>query len=234
VSGADLCGTVEFEPDEDQGLPATPEQLRTVMQLIFEQIGQQNPAAAQIADEPENAEMMISSLAPGMVAPTEAQREKTLGDLAQLCEQEGDPTGEAALAAEPDLSDDLTVAIEVCERYCQENAHTMKTALDGSWNRCQRYLVEARDLDTAKKSDQAKRQLTVQKSAQPPQQGPDPAVQGEMQQLLAVAGPAIQRLLQLAQTDPMATKGTATAQVSAAKEIVDTTVDAVKLASGKK
>jgi hypothetical protein len=50
-----------------------------------------------------------------------------------------------------------------------------------------------------------------------------------MQQLLQVAGPAIQRLLQLAELDPGFTKGTASAQVSAAKEIVDTTVDAAKL-----
>jgi len=55
-----------------------------------------------------------------------------------------------------------------------------------------------------------------------------------MQQLIAVAGPAIQRLLQLAEIDPMLTKGTATAQVSAAKEIVDTTIDAAKLAAGDK
>jgi hypothetical protein len=71
-------------------------------------------------------------------------------------------------------------------------------------------------------------------AGQPPQQGPDPTAQAEMQQLIQVAGPAIQRLLQLATLDPLATKGTATAQVSAAKEIVDTTIDAAKLAAGGK
>jgi hypothetical protein len=44
-----------------------------------------------------------------------------------------------------------------------------------------------------------------------------------------VAGPAIQRLLQLAQIDPAFTKGTASAQVSAAKEIVDSTVKGAEL-----
>lgn len=234
VNGADLMGDVEFEPNEDQGLPVSPEQLRSVMQTIFEQIGAGNEAAVQIADEPENAEMMISSIAPGLVAPTEAQREKTLGDLAMLCEQQGDPGGEAPLAAEPDMSDNLPVAIEVCERYLQENARSLKTALDGSWQRCQKYLEQARDMDAAKKAADAKRQQMVQAAGQPPQKGPDPQVQGEMQQLLTVAGPAIQRLLQLAQMDPMATKGTATAQVSAAKEILDTTVDAARLAAGGK
>jgi hypothetical protein len=52
-----------------------------------------------------------------------------------------------------------------------------------------------------------------------------------MQQLLQVAGPAIQRLLQLAQTDPNLTKGTATAQVAAGKEIVEAAIEGVKLAA---
>jgi hypothetical protein len=229
VTGAELMGEVEFAPDQDQGLPATPEQLRATMQMIFKECGaSQNQAAIQIVDEPANAEMMISSMAPGMQAPTESQREKTLGDLAMLCEQEGDPAGEAPLAAEPDLSDNLPVAIEMCEKYLQENA-SLRFEGDGSWQRCQRYLDEARDMDATKRAAQAKREMSVQTASKPPQQGPDPAVQGEMQQLLQVAGPAIQRLLQLAELDPGFTKGTASAQVSAAKEIVDTTVDAAKL-----
>lgn len=231
VNGADLTGDVEFTPDEDQDLPATPEQLRRVMTMVFKECGaSQNPAAIQLVDEPENAEMMISSLAPGMAAPTEAQREKTLGDLAMLAEQGGDPAGEAPLAAEPDLSDNLPVAIEIAERYLQENAG-MRFAMDGSWQRCQRYLNEARDLDAAKRAAQAQREMKVQAAAQPPKQGPAANEQAEMQQLMAVAGPAIMRLAQIMQLDPMATKGTASAQVGAAKEIVDTTVDAAKLAA---
>lgn len=232
VNGAELMGAVEFAPNQDQGLPATPEQLRQVMEMIFKECGSnQNPAAIQIVDEPANAEMMISSMAPGMTAPTESQREKTLGDLAALCEQTGDPNGEAPLAAEPDLSDNLAEAIETCEKYLQENASGLKTALDGGWQRCQRYLEQARDLDAAKRAAQAKRELTVQAASKPPQQGPDPAVQGELQELLQVAGPAIQRLLQLAQTDPMATRGTATAQVAAGKEIVEAAIEGVKAAT---
>jgi hypothetical protein len=234
VAGSELTGDVEFEPDEDQGLPATPEQLRAVMQMIFEQIGQGNMAAAQIADEPENAEMMISSLAPGMVAPTEAQREKTLGDLASLCDQPGDPTGEAALASEPDVSDDLTIAIEVCERYLQQNARSMKKALDGAWQRCQRYLEQARDLDAAKKTAQAKRQTAIQAASAPPQPGPDQGTQAELKEMIAAAQQAIPLLLKIGAMDPALTKATATAQVSALKEIVDTTVDAAKLAAGGK
>jgi hypothetical protein len=232
ITADDLMGNVEFADDQDQGLPATPEQLRQVMEMIFKECGgNQNPAAIQIVDEPANAEMMISSMAPGMTAPTESQRDKTLGDLTTLCEQDGDPTGAAALAAEPDLSDNLPEAISTCEKYLQEHASGMKTALDGSWQRCQRYLEQARDLDAAKRAAQAKREQAVQAASKPPEQGLDPAVQGEMQQLLQVAGPAIQRLLQLAQTDPNLTKGTATAQVAAGKEIVEAAIEGVKLAA---
>jgi len=234
VNGADLMGDVEFAPDQDQGLPATPEQLRRVMEMVFKECGaSQNQAAIQIVDEPENAEMMISTLAPGMTAPTESQREKTLADLAMLCEQKDDPTGEAPLGAEPALSDNLTQAIETCEKYLQENAKGMTTAMDGSWQRCQRYLEQTRDLEAAKRAAQAKRELAVQVASKPPEQGPGQAVQGEMQELIAAAAQAVPLLLKIAAMDPALTKGTATAQVSAAKEIVDTTVKAADAVAGK-
>ena len=235
VNGEDLTGCVEFAPNEDQGLPATPEQLRQVMQMIFKECGgNQNPAAIQLVDEPENAEMMISSLAPGMTAPTTSQREKTLADLAALCEQPDDPTGEAPLAKEPALSDDLPQSVLTCEKYLQEKAGTMVTAMDGSWQRCQRYLVQARDLDAAKRAEQARRELIVQDASKPPQQGPDPATQGELRQIVAAAAQAVPLLLKIAAMDPAFTKGTATAQVSAGKEIVDTAEKALEAAAGTK
>jgi hypothetical protein len=72
-------------------------------------------------------------------------------------------------------------------------------------------------------------ELKVKQAGAPPPQGPDPTVAAEMQQLMQAAGPAIIRLAQIMQLDPMATKGTASAQVSAAKEIVDTTVKGAQL-----
>ena len=46
--------------------------------------------------------------------------------------------------------------------------------------------------------------------------------------------PAIRRLAELMAMDPSLTKETMTGQVQAAREIVDTTVDAAKLAAGGK
>ena len=54
-------------------------------------------------------------------------------------------------------------------------------------------------------------------------------MQQEFQLLMQQAAPAILRLAQIAQMDPSLTKGTASAQVSAGKEIVDTTVKAADL-----
>ena len=234
VDGADLMGEVEFAPDQDQGLPATPEQLRQVMEMIFKECGaSQNQAAMQLVDEPANAQMMISSMAPGMAAPTESQQEKTLGDLASLCEQEGDPTGEAPLAAEPDLSDNLPVAIEVCEKYLQENAGGLKTALDGGWQRCQRYLAEARDLDAAKRAEQAARELKVQAASKPPQEGPDPKMMALVEALQKLAAPELERLAQLSQLPPLGKNQSISGQVSAGKEIVDTAEKATMAVAGK-
>ena len=103
-----------------------------------------------------------------------------------------------------------------------------------AWIQLDAYWSELDDMDMQVAAQAAQRQLKVTQAGSPPPPSPDPTVQGEMKQLIAVAGPAIQRLLQLASLDPMATKGTATAQVSAAKEIVDTTIDAAKLAAGGK
>lgn len=242
VSAADLDGDCKFKVDEAQDIPTTPEELREAIIGIFTSLNNQNPAAAEWFDDLDNQQMAISSMVPGSSAPNEAQRLKTLGDLAKLAELQLAPQpvqGPDGQQASPPLpfmpveAEDLDIAEKVCARFIQDNADRQ---YDGTpaWQWWQLYYDAILDVNTQKKVKAAGRQLRVQAASQPAPASPDPTLQAEMQQLIGVAGPAIQRLLQLAQTDPMLTKGTATAQVSAAKEIVDTTVDAAKLAAGGK
>ena len=89
-------------------------------------------------------------------------------------------------------------------------------------------------METQVAADQSNRQMQVTKAGQPPPPPPDPQMQAEMTALLQAAGPAIIQLAKIMQTDPMLTKGNLKDQVSAAKTIVDTTVDAGKLMAGGK
>ena len=55
-----------------------------------------------------------------------------------------------------------------------------------------------------------------------------------LRQIVAAAAQAVPLLLKIAAMDPAFTKGTATAQVSAGKEIVDTAEKALEAAAGTK
>jgi hypothetical protein len=243
VNPADLDGNCRFRLDPALDLPVTPEELRDAIAKIYDSLNNQNPAGAEWFDDPDNQEMAISALVPGSRSPSEAQRLKTLGDLARLAELTAEPP-EPQMAADgkpgfpqlpvmPSLSDDLVRSESIAAEYLRDNADKQ---WDGTptWKWWQLYYDAIGEMQALKQAKQAQRQQKVQQAGAPPQQPMDPTVEGEMKQLLQVSGPAIQRLLQLASLDPMATKGTATAQVSAAKEIVDTTVDAAKLATGGK
>jgi hypothetical protein len=134
------------------------------------------------------------------------------------------------LPAAPSLSDNLDYSLEVAEKYMQDNASRQ---YDGTpaWQWWQLYYDAIGEVRTQKLMKQAARQMRIQAAGQPPKQ-PDAGqqtMQQEFQQLMGVTAPAIARLAQIMQMDPSLTKNTANAQVSAAKEIVDTTVDAAKL-----
>lgn len=234
VAAQDLDGTARFKVNEDQGLPVTPEQLREVIQGIFEQAGTGNPAAIAWLDEPANQEMAISSMVPGSVAPTEAQRIKTLGDLAMLLEQQGEqltnPDGSPGglrLPVNPDKTDDLDVAKEVTQRYMQENAG-LRFTNSLAWQRLTAYYDAICELDTQKKSEDANRQMRITQAGQPPQQGPDPQTAATLQSLQAAVQDAIQRLGAMQTVDPLLTKGSLSAQVQAGKAILDAGKDAAE------
>ncbi len=98
----------------------------------------------------------------------------------------------------------------------------------------EQYYGMCQDMQAQQGIRKAALEMKVKAAGAPPPDGSQASLQAEMQELLQAAGPAIIRLGQIMQLDPMATKGTASAQVSAAKEIVDTTVDGARLMAGGK
>lgn len=235
-------GNVEFEMDEDQDLPVSPDELRQAIQTIFEQLKEQNPAAAEWFAIPENQDQALSIMLPGSVRPSEAQELKTKADI-QLILDSGpqlvmNPDGStgSGLPVHPTKAEDFPVAKTVVSRYILEHFELRTEDVVG-WQLLHTYLDELRELEAQVAAEAAQRQSKVTAAGAPPKAGPSPIeqeMQAEMQQLMSVAGPAIVRLSQLMQLDPSATKDTANAQVSAAKEVVDTTVDAAKIAAGGK
>lgn len=240
VYPADLDGECSFKQDPDQDIPATAEEIREAILSIFTALNNQNAGAAEWFDDPENQAKACTALVPGSNAPKESQRLKTLGDLAKLAQLTtpppqpvAGPDGQAQpvqLPAAPSLSDNLDYSLEVTEKYMQDNASRQ---YDGTpaWQWWQLYYDAIGEVRTQKLMKQAARQMRIQAAGQPPKQ-PDAGqqtMQQEFQQLMGVTAPAIARLAQIMQMDPSLTKNTANAQVSAAKEIVDTTVDAAKL-----
>ena len=240
VYPADLDGDCSFTQDPDQNLPATAEEIREAILSVFSALNNQNPAAAEWFDDPENQAKACTAIVPGSNAPSESQRLKTLGDLAKLAELKTAPPQAAAgadgamqpvqLPAAPSLSDNLDISERVAAKYMQDNASRQ---YDGTpaWQWWQLYYDAIGEVRTVKLMKQAQRQMRITQAGQPPKQ-PDAqqqTMQQEFQLLMQQAAPAILRLAQIAQMDPSLTKGTASAQVSAGKEIVDTTVKAADL-----
>ena len=239
VDWQSMQGSCEFSIDESQDMPVSPDELKGAIETMFQELSKGNPAAAEWFDVPANQDMANSLMVPGTVVPNEAQRLKTEADI-QLIVDEGpevkqNPDGSigSQLPVTPGRWEDHGEAKKILSRYLNEHFE-LRTEKPDRWIALGQYWDALDDVQMQVAQDQAKRKVAVDMAGQPPKPGPDPTVQAEMQQLIAVAGPAIQRLLQLADLDPMGTKGTATAQVSAAKEIVDTTIDAAKLAAGGK
>jgi ribosomal protein L37AE/L43A len=234
VDWTSMQGSVEFSSDESQDLPVNPDELKAAIQAMFEELAKNNPAAAEWFDVPANQDMAESLMLPGSVIPNEAQRLKTEADIQTLIDQgpevKRNPDGSIGsdLPAHPGKWEDIPVAKKVLGRYMNEHFE-LRTEKPDRWIALAQYWDELDDMDMQVAANAAKRQMQVTEAGKPPAPGPDPTAQSEMQQLIQVAGPAIQRLLQLAQIDPAFTKGTASAQVSAAKEIVDSTVKGAEL-----
>lgn len=229
-----LRGEVTCYMDEDQDLPQSPEQIRENLTLVFKELGAQNPAAQRIFDVPANQERIGSVLFPNLVGPINAQRAKTLADLGVLQEQMAEPVQNpdgsigAKLPVDPSVVEDMSVAIATISEYMIENADIrIKNPI--GWSQMEQYFGACQEMQAQQKIRTEKLNLEVKAAAAPPQAPKvDPETVAEVRELQQQASVAIAQLIKLAQLDPALTKGTATAQVSAAGDIVDAAVDASK------
>ena len=200
-----------------------------------------NPAAQAIFDVPANQEIIGRTLYPGVISPVEAQRAQTLEDLNTLLERQAEPVAKpdgsigVKLPVEPSPVWNYAVVIPTIQEFMIENADLRVKSPIG-WSQMEQYYAMCQDAQAAQLARKADLEMKVRAAGAPPpqNQGPQQEMQQEFQELLQAARPAITRLAQIMQMDPMLTKGTASAQVSAAKEIVDTTVDGAKLMAGGK
>jgi hypothetical protein len=239
VDYTQMEGNVNIEADEEQDLPVSPEELTNAIQMMFKELTAGNPAAIKWFDVSANQDLAQSKLVPGSVVPDEAQRLKTEADIQTLIEQPPLPTlgpnGQQGteLPVHPGKMENFPVAKDILQRYVLEH-YELRIENPVAWQSLYQYWDELSDGDMKVAEEKAARQLQVTKAGQPPPPQPDPSLMAEMQQLLQVAGPAITRLLQISGMDPMLTKGTATAQVAAGKEIIEATVEGAKLVAGGK
>jgi hypothetical protein len=238
VDWTKMQGSVNIIADEDQDLPVSPEELRTAIQTMFQELTKGNPAASEWFAVPANQDLALSTMVPGSVCPDEAQRLKTEADIQSIVDQgpqvKMNPDGSQGteLAAHPVKTENFPVAKQIVQRYMLEHFE-LRIENPQAWVGLGQYFDELSDGDQAVASENAKRQTAVTMAGKPPAPPPDPQIAGEMQQLIAAAQVAIQRLTAIAQIDPMLTGG-AKDQVAAAKEVVDSTVDAAKLMNGGK
>lgn len=228
-----MQGQVEVFSDEDQGLPTTPDELRSTITMMFKELTSGNPAAKEWFDVPENSQMVLSTMLPGSVSPTEAQVTKTEIDLNTLVDTPSEPQigqdGQVTmkLPAMPGKFENFEIAKAITQKFLLENCDLQNSDPE-AWERLTGYYDALEDADAAVAAEKAQRQAAVTAAGQPQKPGPDPTLMGEVHALLQQAGPALQRLSVIAQMDPMMTKGTANAQVSAASTIVKSALDAGK------
>ena len=235
VDWSQLQGEVEVSSDEDQGLPVSPDELRQAFNVLFEQLGQNNPAAVEWFKIPANQDMVLSTMLPGSVSPVAAQITKTQMDIQILmskpAEQVVNPDGSITekLPVEPDKNfEDYETAKQCVRDYAIEECDLRFTDPQ-AWERLNAYYDMLEDLDAQVAAERAQRQMKVNKAGQPPPPPPDPGQQAILSEVQQLGTQMLQRLAQLASLDPMQTKGTASAQVSAANDVAKTAIDLAEL-----
>jgi len=222
-----MQGRIKVYPDIDQGLPQSPEQIRSTMMQLVEMASKNNPIATNILDIVPNQESFMAVCGtPDMVIPGAAQRAKTQQDLNTLMENDWqvivDPqTGKEApqLPVMPDkYIEDFPVLRDTVRLFCQENWDFKKTN-PGGWMRVMSYLQMAMDMEAGVAAEEQQRQLHVKMAGMPPPKQPSPQEQQVAALLTQDGARAVQRLQELSEMPPLGKNGSIAAQVSAAKEI---------------
>jgi hypothetical protein len=238
VKWNEMQGNVNFQADEDQDLPVSPEELRTAIQTMFTEMTKGNPAAAEWFGIPANQDLALSTMLPGSVLPDQAQQLKTEADIQAIMEQgaqikmNDDGSKGTELPVHPSRSEDFPVAKQVVQRYMLEHFEIRVEQAD-RWILLDQYWGELLDAESAVASDTAQRQMKVQAAGTPPKPGPPPELKALAAQVQKAAADMIAWSERLAQIDPMLTKGSITGQVAAAKEVIETGFKTTELATGQ-
>src|SRR5208282_3868349 len=239
VDWTKMTGNVEISSDEDQDLPVSPEDLRAVLEKMWESFTQGNQAAAEWMGVPANQDLMLTTMIPGSVVPDEAQRLKTEADIQAIIEKgpqvkmNQDGSKGTDLAAHASKRENFPVAKKVLQQYLLEHFE-LRMEQPQAWIDLHAYGDELDDLDMQVAADTAKRQLAVTSAGQPPPPQPDQGTMAAVQELQKLAVQMGDQLAKISMVDPTMTKGTLTAQASAAQNVVKDALDATKAVTGTK
>lgn len=239
VDWTKMQGNVNVVVDEDQDLPVSPEELRDAIQTMFTELSKGNVAAQEWFAVPANQDLALSTMVPGSVLPDEAQKLKTESDIQAIVEngpqvkmnQDGSQGTE--LAAHPSKQENFPVAKQVLQRYLMEHFE-LRVEDPTAWIGLHQFADELDELDMQVGMQAAGRQLKVTQAGSPQPPAPDPGTMAAVQELQKLAVQMADQLARLSMIDPLITKQTISGQVSAAKEILDTSLDATKAVTGGK
>jgi ribosomal protein L37AE/L43A len=239
VDWTSVQGNVEFSVDEDQDLPVSPDELRSAIQAIFEELSKNNPAAAEWFAVPANQDLALSTMVPGSVLPSEAQQLKTLSDIQTIIDQgpvvvlNQDGSKGTALPVHPSKMENFPIAKQVVSRYIVEHFE-LRTEDPMAWALIGQYYDELDEMDMTVAAGAAQRQMKVHQAAIPPKPGPDQGTQAAIAELHKVAVGMVDRLAEISALPPLGKNGSVSGQVSAAKENLDTAVKVADLMAGSK
>lgn len=229
----EMQGRVKVYPDLDQGLPQSPEEVRSTFQELMKQAAEGSEIAKKILDEVPNQQQAMASVGtPDMVVPGYAQRAKTEQDINTLMSKPPvpftNPDGSTGvrLPAMPEKDatdyDELYATVKL---FKQKNADYSQKNPQG-WAQVTQYVETAKNMEMGEAIEKAQRLAKVQQAGAPQQAQPDPTIQAAQQELLKKAVESVDRLDELQHMPPLGKNQSIAAQVSAGKEIVDTALKA--------
>lgn len=245
----EMQGRVRVYPNTDEGLPMSPDQKRAWCENILEMAGE-NPAAQAWLDVPSNQELLSRYWGlPGSVTPGSAQQSKTLQDIRTLLQPNAKPTpmmdpktgqpvmdSDGTMRLRPSLPpskwvEDYPLLKSTVMEFCQNNSD-LRFSNPVGWQNIIAYYRLACQYEAEVAGENNKLQMQAKEAAAPPTPEANPAVQQLEASLIQQTADAVDNLHQISHIPPALTGGTATAQVAASKELVDTAEKMLK-AQGK-
>lgn len=233
----EMQGRVRVWPDPDAGLPQSPEDIRTTVQQLVEQVAAGNPVAIAWFDVVSNQEIAASTLMPsGSVQPGAAQRSVTLQDIHKLVEfatnnqqppatlnaQTGQPNPPQLPVQPKQKYTDFKVARATMLLYMQEN-DDLSLKNPYAWQLLDTYYDLLISMDVNQQQQEGARKLSIAQAGMPtpPQPPPpDPTIVDAKHELISKAKEMVDRLDDIAKMPPQGQNGNLAPQVTAANSIL--------------